>query len=278
MDKSYEYKSKSESKEPIEEKNNIIVSEVQKQYGAISGEKKTDQIYTKQIDIITQFLDKCNQKDVKGAYELLSDNCKQTLYPSINFFIDGYYNKNFNNKKTYSYQLWSDNTYQIRIRDDILTTGNYTDTSYIQDYYTIDGNKLNINGYINKIKIGKEVEKDNIRINIIDIDFYMDYSICNFQVENNTNEDILLDSRKEESVFYTDTKEMQYKAYLNECSENELKVLKKENKKISLKFSNTYKDDVIIDKISFCNIIVNYNKYIKDELEKEDVKKIEIEI
>lgn len=256
-----------------------IVSERNKQYEAVSQQRKDDIVYKNQTDIIKQFLDKCNEKDIEGAYDLLSDNCKQVKYPSINDFIDGYYNNNFDGKKSYSYQAWNGNTYKIELRPDILATGMYDESAYVEDYYTIRGDKLNIDGYITKKNINKEIEKEKITIKVIDIDFFRDYSICNVQVFNKTNNEILLDTReKENTVYMTDKKEVKYSSYISELNEEELRVLSGENKNIEIKFNCIYRENTIIKKLVFTNIVMNYDNYINNRVEEKEIKKIEVEI
>ena len=97
--------------------------------------KKRDENYTvitqKKLDkdtsnIIKTFINYCNTGNPEQAYKLLSDDCKQLLYPSLESFKEKYYNKIFNTKKLYSCQAMvnHDNyyTYQINFTEDILAT------------------------------------------------------------------------------------------------------------------------------------------------------------
>lgn len=260
--------------------SNIIYSERKKQYEAVSGEKKDEGTYSLQTNIIEKFLDKCNDKDIQGAYDLLSDDCKKTLYPSINDFIDGYYNKNFNEKKSYSYQAWSGDTYAIQLRQDILSTGMYSDSAYTEDYYTIVSNsKLNINRYIKKVNVNKEIERYGIKIKIVDIDFFNEYSVCNIKVLNKTEQEIMIDSgEKNDTVFFTDKNDVKFNSFINELDESKIRILKGENKDISIKFNCVYREKLKIDKVTFGNIIMNYNKYKENTLEENDIKNIEVNV
>jgi len=263
----------------ISSSTNTIVSETNKQYEAITGQKKNENTYKTQTEVIKQFLDKCNEGDTQGAYDLLSDNCRQVEYPSINDFIDGYYNRNFDEKKSYNYQVWNGNTYKIEIRPDILSTGIYDSSVYLEDYYTLENNKLNINGYIARKKIEKELEKDNIKIKVMSMDFFRDYTVCNIQVFNKTDSEILLDTRdKENTVYLTDKKEVKYNSYINELNEEEIRVLLGEKKDIKIKFNCIYRENLSIKKLSFDNIIMNYENYTINNIEDKDAIKIEIAI
>lgn len=273
----YFAKKQNESKSDKKE-SNVIYSEVQKQYEAVTGEKKSNNTYKMQTNIIEQFLNKCNEQDIQGAYELLSEDCKKILYPSINNFIDGYYNKNFKEKKSYSYQVWKEDTYQIQLRQDILTTGIYSESAYTEDYYTIVDNKLNINRYIKRMKIDKEIEKYGIRIKVDSIDFFCDYSIGNIKVLNKTGKEILIDSgEKNNNVFLTDKNGVKFESFINELEETKIKVLKGENKNISIKFNCVYRKSLKITKMSFNNVIVDYEGD-KEKIKKDNIKKIEVNI
>lgn len=46
-----------------------------------------------QIQIIDTFVDYCNKGDVESAYQLLTDECKQEMYPQLDNFINSYYNE-----------------------------------------------------------------------------------------------------------------------------------------------------------------------------------------
>ena len=43
------------------------------------------------IEIINNFFKYCNEKDINKAYELLTDECKEEMYPSIDVFQQAYY-------------------------------------------------------------------------------------------------------------------------------------------------------------------------------------------
>ena len=97
--------------------------------------KKTDRNYsviteekvgTKISSIIDVFINNCNSGHVQEAYSILSDECKNILYPTEEDFTKNYYNKIFNSKKLYAKQAWitSGNlyTYRINFTEDILAT------------------------------------------------------------------------------------------------------------------------------------------------------------
>ena len=123
-------------------------------YAILTDTQKNEAVYTKETNIMQQFVDYCNAKDYENAYNLLSDDCKNALYPNINIFIENYCNPNFETIKTCNFQAWNTSTYLVEIRNDAITSGEYTNTEYIRDYYTISADgKLSINSYVKRKNI-----------------------------------------------------------------------------------------------------------------------------
>ena len=160
-----------------------------KSYSIISGETVKEETNKENTDIINSFIGYCNNEEIEKAYEILSNNCKQKLYPTIDEFKDKYYNIIFNNKKSYDIQSWVSNgkyyTYKINLKENILSTGN-ANSSSIEDYYTIvyesGSYKLNINSYIGNEKINRFNETDSVKIEVLSKDIFMDYEIYNINV------------------------------------------------------------------------------------------------
>ena len=120
---------------------------------------------------IDTFLNYCLNGDIANAYNLLSTECKEELYPSQDLFKSQYYDSVFDGDKVYNYQFWAGRTYQVTISDDILKTGGQGEKSV--DYYTLisegDTYKLNINGMIAKGEFGESAESNNVNITINNI-------------------------------------------------------------------------------------------------------------
>ena len=134
--------------------------------------KNTEQIVSHVID---EFVKYCNQYQYKSAYSLLSTDCKENLFPTLEKF-KMYVNNLFPTKKAYTLQNYynSDNcyVYRLRIFDDILATGltGKEDLEYTTDIVTLkleNGNMvLSVNGYIGEEILGKAYEDEYIKINI----------------------------------------------------------------------------------------------------------------
>lgn len=247
----------------------------------ITGTYKTDF-----GNLIDTFLKNCSEKKYNEAYDLLTSDCKNTLYPSKDIFADQYCLKKFTEGKTYDFQAWSTKgayIYLVKIYDDILSSGRLSNKSYIQDYYSImeeNGEyKLNINGYIGLMKRNNKKESDNIRISVDYSNVYIDYEIYTLTIKNSSDKDILLDSKENtETVYVSDKNDYQYEALMYEVLDEDLLIHTQEEKEIKIKFSNNYNEGINMRKLVFSKIIKDYNNYINDKEGYDNYIKLEIEM
>lgn len=221
------------------------------------------------IDVINEFFSYCNNGKIKEAYNLLTNECKEEMYPNLSEFKEGYYKKLFNGKKrNISINNWNEDIYKIDINDDFLSTGVYSKENTMEDYITIQElgeqlYKLNVNRYIGRKELKKSTDSYNINFNILRKDMYMDYEIYTFQVNNNRDNPILLDNLLEiNSMYLQDSNEQRYSAYTHELSGSQLLVKAREKKEISIKYYNKYGSDKKINEIYFSKLILDYNSYI----------------
>lgn len=177
------------SKKEVSSSINNTTTYNNENYSVITGETVKKEVNTENINIINSFIDFCNNGDVDKAYGILSNKCKEVLYPTLNEFENKYYKKIFNNKKSYNVQAWvsgeNSYTYKIDLKEDILSTGN-ADSKSIEDFYTIvyeeRSYKLNINNFINSVIVNKIKETDEIKIEVLSKDVFIDYEIYNIYV------------------------------------------------------------------------------------------------
>lgn len=105
----------------------------------------------KDDSLVKDFIDYCKQKETQKAYEMLSRKCKKELYPTYEEFINNYYNKIFNQKRTVQTEYDREkDIYKISFYTDILESGGFTNS--IQDYYKIERDVLENKVYINVYK------------------------------------------------------------------------------------------------------------------------------
>ncbi len=106
-------------------------------YEIISGSRKDNETYDEENSIIEDFLNYCNNKEFENAYNILSQECKNAIFPNLETFVSEYGEKIFFNKRDYNIQAWTSNIYRVRITDNLLETGSIGDSNYIEDYFSV---------------------------------------------------------------------------------------------------------------------------------------------
>ena len=72
----------------------------------IKGSDVSKEQFEKDSNIVNTFLDFCNNGQIESAYNLISDECKNEKYPTIQDFQDYYYNYIFDRKRECNLQSW----------------------------------------------------------------------------------------------------------------------------------------------------------------------------
>ena len=226
------------------------------------------QAQTELIGIIDQFITYCNEQKVEEAYNLLSDECKQELYPTLEDFRNSYYNRVFNGqRKNVSLSNWNGNIYKVEIDEDSLSTGIYNDGNTLQDYITIiadnEGNpKLNINSYIGKNELQKTGSNRNVEVTAISANTYMEYQTITYRVTNNSSTEIMLDDKTyAETMYIEDENGIKYPAYSHEINDAELRLSPMQTKEITIKYYSSYGTRKNITSAAFSGVVYNYTAY-----------------
>lgn len=249
-----------------DEKNDTYISGT----SAVYGESITKTEAEKINNTISKFIEYCKKQNFEEAYNMLTKDCKQDRYNSLEKFTEEYAKPKFKSYQTYEIKKWENTTYQVEISEDILATGNTNNGAKQVEYITItkqnNENKLNINGYIGKRNINKEKENKDLKIKVLTKQIYMDYEIYNFEIKNLSNKTIKLDSlEKTGTIYLQDKRGNKYKAYMQELLEEQMIIRTKQTMNISIKFANTYDANRNITDIVFENVILDYSKYEKSE-------------
>ena len=124
-------------------------------------------------NLIGEFVNYCNDKEYEKAYNLIDSDCREAIYPTIDKF-KVYVDSIFSSKKIYNIQNFSNVNknyiYDVRILDDILTTGASKGYAYYQEKFVMKSTKEGL-----KLCIGGFVQTDNL--NIVAEDEYMKVQI-----------------------------------------------------------------------------------------------------
>ena len=224
-------------------------------------------------EIINTFYTYCCNHEPEKAYDMLTDEMKNLKYKNLQSFVNNYYTEKFEGNKEFSFNSWitkrNANIYIVNIYDNMLATGKSSKDEYIEDYITVvpaeDTYKINVDGYIGREEINKEVDNDNINIKLTYKDLYLDYEIDNFYVKNKTNNTIMLDPMENtKSTYLTDSNQIKYDAMVYENKKEDMILNANEYKSISIKFNVSYREDLVLKNVNFTKI-VNYDKYQNDK-------------
>ena len=236
---------------------------------------------TTQKALINKFLELCNKADINGAYKLISLDCKEIMFPNIETFTNNYYKKVFSNKRTFEIKeskIYNE-IYEVIYFNNALQNGGANNNEKQKDYFYYkleDGQgKLSLNQFLYKQDIQKDITKDNINIQILSKQVYMDYEIYKIQVINNTKNTILINSKENSKTIYLlDNNNVKYYSNIGEISTERLKIKSNFANIFDLKFNKMYNSEREIKQIQFLDIITNYDEYI----EKNQKQTIEISI
>ena len=264
----------------IDNENKTYISDK----SSISGSEVTENQVQKINSTINKFLQYCKNGNIEEAYNMLSADCKENEYKTLDVFKQRYINLKFTNADIFEIENWLNNTYKIIISEDILATGNLNTEKQVE-YITIvkedSVDKLNINSYIGKNEIKKENTYNQVKISVLSKKVYMDYEEYEFKVENLSNKTIKLDSLENAGTMYLQSSSKStYNSYAHELYHEDLEIRAKQSIVINVKYAKAYSNEVEIKKIVFNNLILDYAKYKRKDgtFTNEDLCKFIIDI
>lgn len=263
--------------------NNVVSYDTQSKSIISSGE--VSKKYSDDIGkIIDEFFSYCCNHEPEKAYDMLTEDMKNSKYPNVDLFISNYYSSKFDGNKEFSFKSWINEknsyTYLVKIYDNMLASGKSSDADYIEDYITVipveDTYKINVDGYIGRKFVNKDVSNESVDIKMLYRDIYMDYELDTFYIVNNTDATIMVDTMENtKNTYLVDLNENKYDAFVNENKKEDMIVNPGETKNVKIKFNVAYRENLKIKKACFSKI-VNYDEF-KNNSEIEG-KSIQIEL
>ncbi len=239
----------------------------------ITGTQITNKKAEENADIISKFVNECNQKNYQSAYDFLSNDCKEAIYPDVNQFAKYYVDAIFQSTKSYKLELWqaysTAYTYQIIYQEgNLLATGGKVEGGNFSDYITIvkqdDELKLNISNFIQKKPVNKSVNMKGINVQVNEKSVFQNYTTYIMTVKNDTTQTILMsDLQDSKDIILTDNNNYNYNAYLGEILLSNLEIAPGYTKKFSIKFNIPYQNDRTGTYIQFQKVYTNYDQYKK---------------
>lgn len=141
--------------------------------------------------LMDEFVQYANKGEYEKAYDLLTADCKENKYPTLEKFKE-YIDYVFEHKpKIYYIQSFStvkkNYIYRIRIMDDIMATGltGVEELRYYEEKYTVKEEngtlKLSVGGYVGEEEIDAKLEDDYLKVAVVDKQ--SNYDTVNYKVE-----------------------------------------------------------------------------------------------
>ena len=256
-----------------------LSNEVKKSKDTILSDTKIKNNTTAEenYNLIATFIQYCNNHETEQAYNLLTEECKENLYPRLENFEKNYVYMMFQEKRQADIQSWTRNsnqyTYLVKLTGDIMATGN-TEAQEYEDYITVEREKqkLNINRFIGRQKIEKTQEIENLNFEVNFVDRYKDYEIYDLKVSNPTNQEVILDDLESTTSTYIETnKETKISCLNYEAGRSSFYLDVGIAKTMKLRFMKQYNTNIVDEKLVFSSAILDAEK-------KEDKKSIAIEL
>lgn len=216
-------------------------------------------------NIIEQFMEYGNSNNVEGAYGLLSQDCKDEMFSTIDRFYNNYFKDIFSEKRSYDMETWMEYngnvTYRIKYLNDIMATGTIND-EFIEDYFTVieenGEKKLNINQFIDKFEMDEKGSVQGLDVSIIGRYTYYDYEQYEFVFTNNSEKQITIDSKDDtETVYIKDNNDIEYAWFGNEIPNEYLTLNPGESRTFRIKFNKLYNSERIDESVNFTDIKVD---------------------
>lgn len=149
---------------------------------------------------IDTFVQRCNNKEYESAYNMLSDDCKDAVYPTLSSF-QKYVDNRFKEKRSYSIQNFSNvgkqYIYDVNLMDDLMATGLTNKEFYYNEekfVFTEDDKslKLAISGFVRRNNLNIFAEDENLKVNILYKDVYYDHEIYSVTLTNRSTHPIVI--------------------------------------------------------------------------------------
>ncbi len=236
----------------------------------LTGEGVSTTKLSTEVGTIKQFLENCKNNKLEDAYNMLTDECKEEMYASVEDFKEFYYENVFESERvSFEVENWTKSIYKVDIIPDMLSTGKSNQGIVKQDYITVkkvdEEYKLNINNYIGRREISKTKEQDDIVITVNYVDTYMEYETYNITVKNNGKANMALDNLyNERSMYIEDKNEVKYPAYTHEIPKELLIFDRGVEKTIDIKYYSRYTSTKEIKNLVFSGVMLDYDAHINN--------------
>ena len=219
------------------------------------------------------FVEYCNNRKIEKAYEMLTEQCKEAMFPTVEDFEKIYINTVYDVTRTYKLVKWSTEenrvTYNVKLSEDILATGNIGNST--EEYYTFvkndDGTyKLNVNNYIYGEDKNIEDDINGINVKIKHVDVYDEYESTEIVITNNSDKIINLTGNKYmKNIYLKNAKGTAYSSFNSEFDSQELIMNPNSVRTFIVKFNKSYDAVNKARYLILSDVIMDYEDYLNSE-------------
>lgn len=224
---------------------------------------------------MSSFVNYCNNRELDKAYGMLTKECKDAMFPTIEDFEKIYINKIYKINRTFDLEKWYEQgnveTYLLTLYGDILATGNTNNST--QEFCTFIKNergiyKLNINNYIYGLNRNKSKTIKDITVKIEHVDIYDEYQQIRFTIKNNTNKNICLNGNKyNENIYLQSSSGKIYPSVNSEFDLQNIVLKANSEETFTVDFNIVYGSNNATYLV-ISDIIFDYENYLKTENKK----------
>lgn len=233
-------------------------------------------------DIIDDYVNKCNNKDYSGAFNLLTSDCKTHVFNDSLDNFTTYASSIFATEKRYSIQNYrnygEEYIYNIKLIDDIIKTGltNQSYAYYEEKMVIKEENgelKLNVNDYMGFSDLKKVGEDDYLKIRIESKEEFYEYEIYSIKITNKTDKEVVL----YDALVGNELTLVSGQDERNPTNVEETIILEPgETKTFNVTFNKYYDESTKASEIAFNKIRIMTDQYTgNEETEEEELSKAE---
>lgn len=237
-------------------------------------------------ETMDSFVNYCNTRKLENAYKMLTQECKDAMFPTLEHFEKIYVNKIYNIKRKYELERWTTegnkSVYLVALYGDILATGGIE--NLIKEYYTfveLDNGiyRLNINNYIYGEYRNLTNTDQGLTIKIGQVDVFNEYESVELTITNDTSKTICLTGNKySEKIYLQDSNGLIYESLNSEFDQQQIILNPGSYRTFVVKFNKIY--DVSDKKmfLTLSDVILDYDEYIQLKDKQNYYKRTEVKV
>lgn len=253
----------------------------------IQGSDISEEEYKEDKNLVNKFLEYCNNAQIEKAYNLISEDCKEESYPTLEVFKENYYDTVFNRKRQCNLQSWISQgeyiVYRVRYTNDMLSTGVYDENDVYEDYITLNKRnnteRISIGSLVDANTCNVVTETNGLKATVIKKTTYVSYEEYEINIENKSSSTILLDDLSRTNTIKLKAEyDIEYAAYINKLYINDMIIKPGEEKRIKIRFKKYLSSNDESRSITFSNVIKDYDLYKLDKESFKDIISITIKV